>query len=263
MFEEIPQTPYAVRKRIQFIYEEVEKRIRNCENRAKVKILDLGCGTGEYITIPLGCLGATITGIDTHCPSIERAHQRNHYENVHFQCISADKLGNQQFDFIICSEVLEHLAKPARMLSIIKNLLKPGGVCIITIPNGYGPKEMEIRLYKFFDRLGLFSPIRYFISKSHKGSDQEVRLKDSLNLNSPHIQFFSYRQFKRLVEEAGFSILKRRNRRFLSGPFSNRLLSKSERLMDWNAKIADKLPLFLVSSWMFVIKQGGGEPTQK
>ncbi|MBA7691237.1 Ubiquinone biosynthesis O-methyltransferase [subsurface metagenome] len=259
MFKEIPETPYAMRKRIQFIYGEIEKRIRNVEDRAKIRILDIGCGTGEYITIPLGRLGATITGIDTHQPSIEHARQRNPYENVHFQCVSVDELSDQQFDFVICSEVLEHLGEPAKMLESMKKLLKPGGVCIITIPNGYGPKEIDVKLHRILSSLGVLSLLRHLVRKPRQKPDREANWKDSLNPDSPHVQFFSYGRFKHLVEGVGLSILKRRNRRFLSGPFANRLLLKSERLMDWNARIADKLPRCLVSSWMFVIEQAEGK----
>jgi 2-polyprenyl-3-methyl-5-hydroxy-6-metoxy-1,4-benzoquinol methylase len=254
MFEDIHETPYGVRKRIQFIYEEIEKRIRNIENRSKIKILDIGCGTGDYITIPLGSLEASIIGIDTHLPSIEHARRRNSYPNIQFQCVSIDELGNNQFDFIICSEVLEHLHEPEKMLESIGKLLKPCGICIITIPNGYGPKEMEARLYKMLNDLGLFFPVRHFTRKSCKRLEKGAICQDSLNFDSPHIQFFSYKQFKDLVEKAGLLITKRRNRVFLSGFFSIRIFLRSKRMIDWNVKISDNLPCFFNSGWMFVIE---------
>jgi len=153
VFEYIPETPYGMRKRIQFIYEEIEEKIRDIPDKQSIKILDVGCGTGEFITIPLGSLGATVLGIDIHLPSIEHARKKNHLKNVRFECTSIDRLSNQQFDFIICSEVLEHQFEPQKMLVSIRRMMKRNGICIITIPNGYGPKEIEIKLYKVLCRL--------------------------------------------------------------------------------------------------------------
>jgi len=254
MVEDIHESPYGIRKRIQFICKEIENRLIDVENRSKIRILDIGCGTGDYITIPLGYLGSNIIGIDTHLPSIEHARKNNSFENVHFQCASVYDLSNQQFDFIICSEVLEHLEEPLKMLNRIRELLKPCGVCIITIPNGFGPKEIESRVYKICNDLGLFFLIRSLMRKSHKETGKKTSLIDSLNLDSPHVQFFSYRRFNKVVKEAGLQITKKRNRVFLSGFFSIRLFLKSKRMINWNVRIADKLPYFFNSGWMFIVK---------
>ncbi|MBA7502442.1 Ubiquinone biosynthesis O-methyltransferase, mitochondrial [subsurface metagenome] len=259
MFEQIPETPYGIKKRIQFVYGEIEKRISNLNrDRKEIKILDIGCGTGELITIPLGHLGASVLGIDIHPPSIYYANRKNPFENVRFECISVDKLADQQFDFIICSEVLEHLEDPSEMLNQIRKKLKRNGTCIITIPNGYGPKEMEIRLYKALDKLKVITLLKFlnkhFKRLCKKGGVESSSSKDSLNTESPHVQFFSYGQFKNLLKECKLSIMKMKNRRFLSGPFSDIILSRSKILINWNVKVASKLPYFLASSWMFVVK---------
>ena len=89
-----------------------------------------------------------------------------------------------------------------------------------------------------------------FLERHFKKKDS----KDSLNTESPHIQFFPLKRFKALLNECRLSVIKMENRRFLSGPFSGRILSKSEILINWNVKVASKLPYFLVSSWMFVAK---------
>jgi len=257
MFEDIPETPYGMRKRIQFIYKVIEERIKDAADKKKIKVLDIGCGTGELLTIPLGLLETTMLGIDTHLPSIEYANNKNVFENVGFECTYIDKLIGQQFDFIICSEVLEHQAEPEKMLVSIKKLMKPDGVCIITIPNGYGPKEMEIRLWNVLERLGLTATLKFLkrlvMKIIYKDTIATSKIKDSLATECSHIQFFTYRRFRRLLERSGLSIIEHQNRRFLSGPFSDEVLSRVETLTDWNVMIADKLPYFLVSSWMVVV----------
>ena len=42
---------------------------------------------------------------------------------------------NEKFDFIVCSEVLEHTHSTAVALEHLFRVLKPGGVCAVTIPN--------------------------------------------------------------------------------------------------------------------------------
>lgn len=190
--------------------------------------------------------------------------RENPFENVRFECTSVDKLADQQFDFIICSEVLEHLEDPAEMLNLIQRMLKGDGICIVSIPNGYGPKEMEVRLYNLLSKVNLIGLLKLLKRnlklkgrlRLRKGGEVKVsNLKDTLSTESPHIQFFSYGRFKSLLKDCNLSVIKMQNRRFLSGPFSDMLLSKSEVLLNWNVKIADKLPYFCVSSWMFIIER--------
>lgn len=241
--------------------------MRDVKDKNQVRILDIGCGTGELVTSHLGSLGASVLGIDLHLPSIERAWMKNTFDNVEFECVSIDKLADRRFYVIICSELLEHLDDPSKMLNLVSGMLKEAGICIITIPNGYGPKEMENRLYQLLygllSRLKLIgtlrSLLRFLISKRRAGWTREVESEDSivqdtLNAESPHIQFFTLRRFKSLLNKCGLSIVKMENRRFLSGPFSGTIIDRSKRLIDWHIKVATMLPPCLVSSWMFVVK---------
>lgn len=242
MFEEIPETPYGMNKRIRFIYGEIEKRIRNSKDRREIKVLDIGCGTGKFITIPLGSLGVTILGIDTHLPSIEYARKRNPFENIQFECMPVEELAGQQFDFIICSEVLEHLNEPMDMVKLIKKMLKMDGICIITIPNRYNPREIEERVYRALCNKGINFLTQFLRSRN-----------DTLNTESWHVQFFSYKDFRDLLEKCELSIIECENRSSFVGFFSNRILSSSKVLTKWSVRIANRLPHSLTSGWMFVI----------
>jgi SAM-dependent methyltransferase len=269
-YKRMRENPRGMRKRLKFIYEEVEALIAKSGTR-QIEVLDIGCGTGELVTIPLGSSGVNILGIDLHLPSIVRAITCNIHPNVRFACDSIDDLVENHFDVIICSEVLEHLEDPAEMLNSIKARLRRDGIGIITIPNGYGPKEMELRLYRGLYRLlSIFRLNRLsgwlrsvLISKYRAGLDKEgeggeIKAgRDTLNNESPHVQFFALKRFRHLLDECGFSITKMENRRFLSGPFSGPILSISPKLCEWNVKVASILPHFLASSWMFVIKAKG------
>jgi len=255
IIDEMRETPYGIKKRLQFIYREVAQRLNNLGDISKIRTLDIGCGTGELITIPLGSLGLPILGIDTHLPSIEYARVKNPFENVQFEHMSIEELADQQFDFIICSEVLEHLSMPADMLKLIKKCLIDGGTCIITIPNGYSLKEIELRIYKTVRNLGLTFLTKYL--------RKPACLKDTLSEESPHVQFFSITKFEDLLAECGLSVIKKENRRFLDGFLVNRIFSTSKSLINWNVSVADKIPYNLASNWMFAVENSRSKPGQE
>ena len=45
-----------------------------------------------------------------------------------------DKIPNDYFDLIVCTEVLEHTLNPFNAVKEIKRILKPGGFIFITVP---------------------------------------------------------------------------------------------------------------------------------
>src|ERR1051326_2562704 len=59
---------WGYKKRLTFVHQHASKI------RAET-ILDIGCGNGSQLAIPLARLGYSITGIDPHEGSIERARQ--------------------------------------------------------------------------------------------------------------------------------------------------------------------------------------------
>ncbi len=254
ILDEMRETPYGIKKRLRFIFGEITQRLSNVEDKSKIRILDIGCGTGELITIPLGSLGVTVLGIDTHLPSIEYARMRNPFESVRFEHLSIEELADQQFDFVICSEVLEHLSEPTKMLKLIKTCLKYDGICIITIPNGYSLKEVEVRIYKALSNLGLIAFCKRLKESFKKAERKALGLEDTLNKESLHQHFFSRRAFQSLLEKCELSIAKMENRRFLDGFFLNRILSTSQVLTNWNVSVANRIPYYFASSWMFVIE---------
>lgn len=103
-------------------------------------ILDIGCGTGEFVYY-LQCGGyQKVGGVDVSPEQIDEG-RRLGIEGLVCADIF-DFLQNQQeqFDAIIARDVMEHFTKDEifNMLALIKNALKPGGVFIMQSPNGEG-----------------------------------------------------------------------------------------------------------------------------
>jgi len=252
----VPQTPYGFLKRLNFIYSVFNE---NLVEERKYTVLDVGCGTGEYLTIPLGYLmnELNILGIDTDIKSIKYAKNKNTNPNVKFQCSTIEKLDkNSKFDFIILSEVLEHLNEPYIMLEHIRSLLNSEGICIITIPNGFGPFEIGNKIFKFLEKkniIGYLKKLNEF-RRVNKYPEESSLGKDSL-CEDPHIQFFTYTKFENLCSECGLTIEYSNNRTFLAGFFSDIIINKHEKLININARIADYLPRAASSGWMFAVKK--------
>eukprot|EP00063_Salmo_salar_P049454 XP_014024289.1 PREDICTED: ubiquinone biosynthesis O-methyltransferase, mitochondrial-like isoform X1 [Salmo salar] len=112
---------------------------------AGLRILDVGCG-GGLLTEPLGRLGADVLGIDPVADSIGTAevhawHDPDLRGNVRYRANTLEELsekggkGAGQFDAVVASEVVEHLADLETFALCCNQVLKPGGSLFITTIN--------------------------------------------------------------------------------------------------------------------------------
>src|SRR6185436_1158018 len=105
----IPENLSGYGKRYRFVDSLLEKR--GCRT-----VLDIGCGNGSQLAIPLSENGYTVTGIDPDLRSIE--YGRALTSRVKFVHGFLHELPSQQFDCVILSEVLEHLYEPETLLAL-------------------------------------------------------------------------------------------------------------------------------------------------
>ena len=104
------------------------------------RVLDVGCGNG-YTCGKFLEHGAQVVGIDLSREGIELA--RREYPEGRFELVGADddlleKLGEEPFDLVVSTEVVEHLYAPRRWAKGCFAALKPGGLFICTTPyHGY------------------------------------------------------------------------------------------------------------------------------
>lgn len=95
----------------------------------KGKILDIGAGTGEFLSVAQQN-GWSTTGVE---PS-EKAKQIAINKGVSFVEALA-QLENQTFDVITMWHVLEHVPDLNHQIKELKRLLKPSGYLIVAVPN--------------------------------------------------------------------------------------------------------------------------------
>jgi ubiquinone/menaquinone biosynthesis C-methylase UbiE len=106
------------------------------ELRAGLRVLDVGCGTGDYLRImaPSVAPGAAV-GIDLSATLIARAQQRAPADeaNVSFRVGDAYDLpfAEASFDRVVAAQVLLHLADPWRAVAEMRRVLAPAGLLSI------------------------------------------------------------------------------------------------------------------------------------
>jgi len=100
-------------------------------------VLDVGCGTGytcDYLhrhSSP-----SALVGLDVSPEAVAFAQRR--YPGLHFLVADATQpdldLG-LRFDYVLCFEVLEHVAQQGILVANLARHLKPQGVCVLSTPN--------------------------------------------------------------------------------------------------------------------------------
>jgi SAM-dependent methyltransferase len=239
-------------KRLRFVQSAIEAAFPG-RAPSGVTILDVGCGSGTQLGIPLAEIGYRLTGIDSHKASIELAQQLSgKYPNAHFTCGRVEDVDRCDFDVVILSEVLEHVAEPEDLLRASLDRLSADGLAIVTVPNGYGEFEWDSWAYR---KLGFESLVERYIAR--RGADNPASSTE--NQQDRHIQFFTLPTLRRMFDACGVRVVDQAASSFVSGPFAGHILSRFSGFVDWNARTADRLPLWLSSGWFFALRRNRRE----
>ncbi len=101
----------------------------------KLTLLDVGCG-GGLIAEPMTRLGAKVTGIDASEKNINVAkfHAEQMDLKINYLCATPENL-NEQFDVILCLEIIEHVADVDLFIKSCAKLLKKNGIIFFATLN--------------------------------------------------------------------------------------------------------------------------------
>jgi 2-polyprenyl-3-methyl-5-hydroxy-6-metoxy-1,4-benzoquinol methylase len=109
--------------------------------KSGLKVLDYGCSIGE-VTVLLAKMFPLLKfeGADISPIKLKIANEFIKKEKIHnvkyFECDDPGKLEKEKYDFVICTETLEHILEYKEFLVGLEKSLKIGGRMHITTPSG-------------------------------------------------------------------------------------------------------------------------------
>ncbi|HEV2947859.1 MAG TPA: class I SAM-dependent methyltransferase [Gemmataceae bacterium] len=162
----------------------VLKQIPANDGAEKKSVLDVGCGSGA-LSEAIRQKGYNVWGIEGHQATSQIAAKRiDRVLNLDLQDLDtvAAALGDQQFDYLVFSDVLEHIYDPFQILTRYLHFVKPGGRLVISVPNAL---VWTNRINFVFGRF---------------------EYADTGTMDRTHIRWFTFSSAKRLVQAAGCKI---------------------------------------------------------
>lgn len=257
--EAVPEELHGHRKKLAFMVRCIEQfqRARGLA-AGDVRVLEVGCSHGRNVALPLAERGYRVTGIDLHAESIAHATGLNRFNNARFFCQQlADLSHDERFEVVVLSDILEHVEEPADLCSTAMRFMSSDAILLISIPNGYGPYELEQRFIRKA-RLGTaIDCTRRTVNRLlRRHVEQPV-----YNCDSGHIQFFHLGEFQRLLDRVGLKVVARSNGALFGGAVSY-ALGKIRPIVVASLKLADWLPQRWVSTWYFCCRVRGAPDTR-
>ncbi len=133
---------------VSFLYQIVKKNALQSKvslleklNKGIGTLLDIGAGTGDFLKQATN-KGWTIEGVEPNASARKLASQKG----VSL-AESIEDFNGQQFDVVTLWHVLEHLPNLEETIKRIEDLINPGGVLIIAVPNF---KSYDAKHYQSF-----------------------------------------------------------------------------------------------------------------
>ena len=101
------------------------------------EVLDVGCATGE-LAAALGAAGCRVTGVESDPDAAAAA--REHANVVLEGDIEHEEVWDElwdvaPFDTVVCADALARLRDPWTGLRRLTQLLRPGGLAVVSVPN--------------------------------------------------------------------------------------------------------------------------------
>lgn len=117
----------------------LEKRIKKyCSGR----LIDIGCGIKPYFEMTAPYVDEHI-GVD----HVETFHDRSNIDI--FGSAYKMSVESEDYDTVLCTDVLEHLEEPGKAITEACRVLKPGGYAIYTVPLFWHLHEEPRDFYRY------------------------------------------------------------------------------------------------------------------
>ena len=147
--------------------------------KSPCNVLDVGCSDGALGEC-VRAQGHVVVGIDLERHELVEDRLNKFIQADLDHGVPKDLPG--LFDVVLCADVVEHVRQPDVLLNELRAVVAPGGSVLVSIPN-FGHWYPRVRTM-----FGLFDYDRRGI------------------LDRTHVRFFTHRSFKRLAQNAGYSV---------------------------------------------------------
>jgi SAM-dependent methyltransferase len=111
---------------------DVEIRPLRRHFRAGCRVLEVGCGTGELLSLLRARYGADVRGIDRSEDAIAACEVKG--IPIHAGTLDDAPIPDGSIDAMIMRHVLEHVPSPPELLATARRMLVPGGALLLTVP---------------------------------------------------------------------------------------------------------------------------------
>src|SRR3989344_3313072 len=147
------------------IIEEWLKQLSSNLNLKKMYVLDFGCGKGNNLKVLCRNFNQ-ITACDISSRALQLAREATQHKNINFIRIKEQILPFKegQFDFIMATEVLEHVPNLKKTFLELDRIIKKNGYILISTPNYWNLRGLSKKFLEFFLGEGRWDP-----GRSHVG----------------------------------------------------------------------------------------------
>ena len=178
-----------------------ERRLAMVERYASLegrRVLDLGCGLGEYVRA-FSRQGAEAIGCDIEATRLIESRERStagNWERTSFLAAAGESLPfeDQSLDVVVLNEVIEHVANDHETLREVARVLRSDGRCVIFAPN---------RLYPF-ETHGIYLRRRYIFGNIPLVNWLPGPIRNRL---VPHARAYRHGDWRRLIGDLDLEIV--------------------------------------------------------
>ena len=166
----------------------------------KARVLDIGCGSGEFLAALSAYGDYELWGTELSGPAASRA-TKHQGVNLKVGPLCADDFEEHSFDMVTLFHVFEHLPNPSEVIESVRRILKPDGHLIMSFPN---INSWQAKLFKG-NWLHL-DPPRHLFLMPPASFEREIR---NFGFEIESRQFYSIEQnpygfIQSLLNQAGF-----------------------------------------------------------
>lgn len=189
--------------------------------REDANILDVGCGTGRFLKKCIQEGYKNVAGCDPlsgYDQEEKLALSKQLQKEITFQLTRSSSLSfdNDQFDLVICNQVLEHVKDKLELVAEIVRVLKPKGSCIMSFPTSEVIVEPHVRLPLFHRvdlsnravRLAYRALVRLGLGSFPDGSSRQEWLSKRFVTFPKELHYISHNTFLQKVRSLPHASIK-------------------------------------------------------